>query len=238
MGGGAVVSRKTPEGWHGMLFKGELVRATIEGRKTETRRVVTHANSTVNGHGVSRRQWDAMDFDWSRAWVDPGLGAGPYLKAPTRGPEYDDAVYRIRPRIESGHHVWVRETWGELRYEGPDEGYEPYWWRADYTPEDELMCATPEWKPSIHMPFRASRLALHVWETVPERVQMVDEVDARAEGLRGIHPRTSLEEFVELWDAINGKRSEAYTWEANPWVWTHRYTLLDGTPQEVANRGE
>ena len=80
-----------------ILFSGPMVRAILEGRKTQTRRVVTPHTCDVE-----RGLW--AQLDWSRVFVDPGLGGGQYLKV--GGP--DDTIHRVRCRWSIGDRLWVR----------------------------------------------------------------------------------------------------------------------------------
>lgn len=107
---------------HPILFSGPMVRAILDGRKTQTRRIVT-ARTSIMGCG----RFDEVDLD--KAWVDPGgtwiFGPGPYLKAPVRN-DPDERVYRVYPRwtahdqehAEPGDTLWVRETFAidDYRY--------------------------------------------------------------------------------------------------------------------------
>jgi len=84
-----------------------------------------------------------------------------------------------------------------------------------------------KWKPSIHMPRFASRITLEVTEVLVERVQDITPDDILAEGIRpsaGDHecpePCDARDEFIVLWDSINGKRNGGkYSWETNPYCW-------------------
>lgn len=217
-----------------LLLRPALVRATLEGRKTQTRRVVTDR--------TSRGNVPASRLDLSRAWVDPGPSpagnAGPYLKAPVLGMEAEQTVERLYPWIVPGDRLWVRETWAQtyVRTEkqpgvvyladGPDflrptdSGYQQ--WGANMK---------GVWRPSIHMPRWACRLVLEVTAVRVERLQSITAADAHAEGLavvEGERPEQTLARFAEGWDAINGARG--FGWDANPWVWVIEYRTCRSGP--------
>lgn len=89
-----------------MLFSGPLIRSILNGRKIQSRRPVTKATSDV-----APCIYDGCN--WDRAWVDPGLGGGQYLKAKVTDESLGmcGTVQRIRCRVSIGDMLYVRETW-------------------------------------------------------------------------------------------------------------------------------
>lgn len=190
-----------------ILFSGPMVRALLDGRKTQTRRIVkldvpADADEVFfwSGEELRRKGW--------RNVSEPGLwarrnGRDGYISFIGRCP------YGV-----PGDQLWVRETWC----------------RAD-TPSGFAYCAdTPAgsdqrgmgWRPSIHMPRIASRLTLEIADVRVERLQAISEADAEAEGVQdpSLVPIlgafwSSRDGYARLWEHINGKGS----WAANPWVW-------------------
>lgn len=205
-----------------ILFSGPMVRAILDGRKTQTRRVMRIP----------------AEFDAGTAWADPGIGCGGYLKALRGG----GTVERIYPNYQVGDRLWVRETWGVNSGPGvrcteaarpnvalPSGGWSPVVFRATTEGYAWGMYGPPKWRPAIHMPRTASRLTLTVTGVKVERLQEITEEDAVAEGA----PCCAMDDdgnfyerlesgrfrcgFAGLWDSINGKR-EGFGWDANPWV--------------------
>ena len=177
-----------------ILMSGPMIPATLDGRKTKTRRVVTPHTSTINGPTCERWLWDELDF--SNAWVDnspvsPAGNPGPYLKVPM---PRDDAVQRVYPRWFPGDILWIRETWGSLDADHPlcPDGRKPQdgdqiVYRANPADDYQWGSGRPSqgsfvWRPSIHMPRWASRLTLEVVAVRVERLQEISEEDAIAEG--------------------------------------------------------
>jgi hypothetical protein len=187
-----------------ILMSAPMVRATLAGVKTMTRRVIT-PQPPADG---SAKAWTwAIDSDAPRpalGWRDDAIGA----------------CAAVCPHGRPGDLLWVRETWGiagQFR-DGPEIAY-----RAT----DDRNGIT--WKPSIHM-FRAySRLTLRITNVRVERVQDISESDAVAEGVDCYDSAVSVparERFMSLWDGLNAKRG--YGWAANPWVWVISF---ERTPQ-------
>jgi|SRR5579859_2384991 len=217
------VSKERP-----ILFSGEMVRAILDGRKTQTRRVLKPQPHTPTP-GTYADRYDKTDC-WA-FWLpdlrmtEPKTWACPYG----------------RP----GDQLWVKETFaletdfnvGMLGYEPPHKDGRPvnriddstfglYWEQAHYRatdPEPELCYEDwedPEvkWRPSIYMPRWASRIMLELTEVRVERLREISEDDATAEAPpRLITYRTAIDAFSNLWDSINAKRG--WGWNQNPWVW-------------------
>jgi len=212
-----------------ILFSGPMVRALLDGRKTQTRRVLKP--QPPDGHrfvGI----------------YGPGLTA--VFEPLSRG---DD--YTVRLPYMPGDLLWVRERWSDDRL-APGEVYYYATALEDGLRADEV--AEIRWKPSIHMPRWASRLTLEVTAVKVERLQEISDDDALAEGvtkvrehcyvIRGIDydeiglcHSGPIAPFAKLWDSINAKRG--YGWDTNPLVSAtsfivHRMNIDDFLAQREA----
>jgi hypothetical protein len=199
-----------------ILFSGPMVRAILEGRKTQTRRVVKP--QPIISAGINERE---INEAWQNGFID--------VKCPYGAP---------------GDHLWVRETWFcgmmasevNIFYAANDEGYSIELSEFD---EDELAQVkrwsekNNVWNPSIHMPRWASRIQLEVTRIRVERLQEISQNDAIAEGVKITkygcykhnypHPcLNAVDGYRELWEFINGPGS----WDANPWVWVVEFKVL------------
>ena len=224
-----------------ILFSGPMVRAILDGKKTQTRRALKGSKH--------------HDYDFSRGWVDPsGMCRVPVLKVPYKHKDDqweqekdDDTITRIWPKYQVGDRLWVRETWqafyaGTNRIASSDH-IKPHiaaLWTVAYKADDTSGCEC--WRPSIHMPRWASRITLEVTGVRVERLQDISIQDSIAEGIRcplcGYTDRdvaeqmdhyicsakggdrTAIDEYRDIWDSINGK---TYPWNSNPWVWIYEF---------------
>lgn len=203
-----------------ILFSGEMVRAILAGRKTQTRRVARRL-------GVYTEAGRVVDL----VPLDPD------------GDPIDRPVHC--PYGAPGDRLWVRETWAAIDERGEaisrrtrhvDQNCGD---RLVYRADDRVL--TEQWRPSIFMPRWASRITLEVTAVRVERLQDITEEDACAEGVEasattwvrhepngdwelsaepfdGATPEraTARDVYERLWHAINGKRAP---WSSNPWVW-------------------
>ena len=197
-----------------ILFSGPMVRAILEGRKTQTRRVCK-----------------PLTFGW------------PQYEAVDGELMYDDNpwVKRDSPYGRPGDRLWVRETCviregsymqrktlDELLVKGPPPS------TVYYVATDRIYLGEKK-TPSIFMPRWASRIMLGVTSVRVERLQDISEDDAKAEGVEAVSvadvPRqaawSNRQDFSRLWDSINKKRG--FGWDKNPWVWVVEFKVMQGS---------
>lgn len=194
-----------------ILFSAPMIRAILDGRKTQTRRVVKHQFGHLNNE-----PW----YPTGRVVSDLQTQPGSFMEFRHR--QQDEPGYSgskastlvACPYGTPGDRLWVRETFHTV------DG-ERAFYRADYNhnPKGDKEHGIV-WTPSIHMPRWASRITLKVTDVRVERLQDISEKDAWAEGCEGFDDdvsggKSGYCEYAELWESINGKGS----WEANPWVW-------------------
>lgn len=215
-----------------ILFSGPDVRAILEGRKTQTRRIIKadeHGRVIKGGHFILLREHGLV-------WT-PYSGSG-------EQPVTQKLIHDFCPYGKPGERLWVRETWTKASASGMLSRAIHY--RAD----GELECyhdtafgecegCVPRWRPSIHMPRWASRILLEVTAVRVERLNEIREDDAIAEGVtfdgtywRGSPHRikgtpkslpTAVQAYRDIWEHINGKGS----WDENPFVWCVEFKRVE-----------
>lgn len=200
-------------------FSAPMVRAILEGRKTQTRRVV--------------KPQPVIDRTWLGGWKHETRKATTALGSPL--------IANACPYGQPGDRLWVRETWAPRTLGAwplMDQHMKPIYRASEDRPEWKQI-----WKPSIHMPRWASRITLEVTGVRVERLQDISEADAIAEGVErtitgdgwrrycndpeleacGLTPCASAaNSFRSLWEWINSPDS----WTANPWVWVVEFRRL------------
>ena len=184
-----------------ILFTGAMVRALIEGRKTQTRRIVKNATGAFFDHAA----YEPVEIR-HREWAFRDKSAKSLLTAAEGSP-----VFRC-PYGTRGDRLWVKETFSHVDdFHGkPLTSY-----RA--TAANPL----PHWKPSIFMPRLLSRILLEIVEVRVERLQDITPEEAIAEGIDWydiyrLEEHLAVRAYRALWESINGDK---YPWESNPWVW-------------------
>lgn len=215
-----------------ILFSGPMVRAILEGHKTQTRRVIKNVSADVtHWRFIKTCGWNPM--------FSVDCFTGEALPKP-RGKAWCEQC----PYGEIGDRLWVREKFAYVdSIEGPAIAYaadgairkimfdgngEPSGTYAE--PVQDIYSG--KWKPSIHMPKFASRpeLDLVVDRVRVERVQEISEADAYAEGVTECdHPAFHTDRFAcsfhDLWDTINAARG--FSWDSNPWVWVVEFRRVE-----------
>lgn len=172
-----------------ILFSDALVRAILDGKKTETRRLVkTQPSQRVVGDLLGQPKW-YLDADPNKVIRCP-FGA-------------------------VGDALWIRECFAMVSE--VDDGDDPLpVYRADgadYSDYKTIDGDPFRWRPSIHMPRAASRITLEITEVRVERVQDITEDGARREGFEP-DGWPARENFARAWDAIY-----TGSWGRNDWVW-------------------
>ena len=235
-----------------ILFKGEMVRAILDGRKTQTRRIVDVSPERIltkeqreAGFTFSFADAFGADFTWlpkvSGNSDDPKLmqrlRAIQHLLVPVRHPKDtekwgDCPMNRIYCPFadEPGDRLWVKETF-TLHTTAKELGNPIVFYRAR---NDEILSKN-KWKPSIFMPRWASRLALEIKTVRVERLQDISEEDAKKEGVQQFEGgyfnyiagepfqgMTAKQSFETLWQSIHGSES----WQANPWLWVIEFKRI------------
>lgn len=201
---------------HPIMSSTDSVEAILEGRKTQTRRVIKpqpRPNSKIFVRALTlSRTWQEYD--------------GYYEDAP---PRLFDCPYG-----QVGDRLWVRES--IVRHN--DMWYYKAGWTS--TGKSWVECIPSQrhldklgWQyTSRMMPKIFFRITLEITEVRVERLQEITEEDAKAEGAESYYTlpggRTVARyHFSVIWDSIFAKRG--YGWEVNPWVWVISFVKEDKT---------
>ncbi|HEE0498891.1 TPA: hypothetical protein R6320_001275 [Klebsiella pneumoniae] len=220
----------------GMIFNGEMVRAILDGRKTQTRRPIKWKQTRFTEIGERE---DGSKWPWSE------------------DAEHACDFWHPCPFGAVGDRIWVRETFTghyldddqiqDIK-DGRDKASSLCEYRADYP---DGYQAADGWTPSIHMPRWASRILLEITDVRVEQLNAISPEDAESEGLErtnftgfgdepGLpsYPEPDVyfdplkkqwkeyppEAFAGLWESIYGEES----WKANPWVWVIEFKRVEG----------
>lgn len=208
-----------------ILFSAAMVRAILDGPKTQTRRVMkpqpttfAHAHPAVQSEVIrahERKHRCPYGQPGDRLWVRE--------------------AHAIVPRTAYAHSDGVVQA---LR---PDDNHDAAVYREGWE-----RSAPGRWRPSIHMPRWASRITLEITDVRVQRLQEVSENDAMAEGVQlgaapedytgddvldsdcgYFTPRSCREGFRSLWNTLNAERG--YGWDVNPWVWALTFKRVEAS---------
>ena len=191
-----------------ILFSGPMVRAILDGKKTQTRRIVKPQPTA--------HHWEILPGYKRRVSLHGCNDGRIHARFQDSIPQnIDDPVWRKCPYGKPGDRLWVRETWWEC-VDNNDRLY----YAATETP-DTTDRRHYRKRPSIFMPRTASRITLEITEIRVERLQDINDADAHAEGCAT--PATAARShFRNLWESINGSKS----WDDDPYVWVVRFSVI------------
>ncbi len=205
-----------------ILFNTEMVKSILEGRKTQTRRILNCDHPVVTGFVPNGIYGYWKGTAKSDAVIQQYISTFPFtIKCP----------FGL-----VGDRLWVRETFRLFDSdECPHADFPcgcPSWGTPLYRASHDCFDGE-KWTPSIHMPRSASRILLEITNLRIERLNDISSDDAKAEGFDySTHPSS-----IEMGYAIGAKTNFRFTWEQiygqnawnkNPWVWVVEFRLIEG----------
>ena len=197
-----------------ILFNGEMVRAILGGRKTQTRRVVKDQGRVPT----------VLQSDGNR---------------PKHVPDW---FTDYCPYGGHGDRLWVRET--HWRAEGEGTGGKVRFLQYKATSPDDPPLGDrwrpsihmPRWASRITLEVVEVRMQrvqdITDEDAIAEGVQyVVDDFARCGDGTMDSCEQVALgldhrRTFSLLWDDLNTKRG--YGWDTNPWVWAVTFKRLEG----------
>lgn len=180
-----------------ILFSAPMVRALLDGRKSQTRRVLRPRPEFLGGYG------DEADYEeWG--WIDEDGAPMSVLDVAPNG-------------YVRGDRLWVREAWRAwVDFDKLPPRDIPPGADVQYLADDPLSPWTSRYRHARFMPSWASRLTLTVTDVRVERLAEMSSDDALAEGIDVTGDCGPLVTYAKLWDNLNAKRG--FLWQSNPWV--------------------
>ncbi len=236
-----------------ILLNAEMVRAVLDGRKTQTRRIAPISQLKIEPYERDMVTWN-VQFSKAFKGVTGSYSGGRLSESEAKRV----IASQFCPFGAVGDRLWVRETFAghyidddqiqDIK-DGRDKASDLCEYRADYPSGAQAL---EGWTPSIHMPRWASRITLEITGVRVERLQDISEGDAKAEGLAEItkdgslfkfgipdrdgYPgnddngwpwteweRNPVDAYRKLWQSIYG----ADSWQANPWVWVIEFKRVE-----------
>lgn len=203
-----------------ILFSAPMVRALLDGSKTQTRRAIKAP--TARGSFVLSFNHGVPEFNF-----------GPDDRSPN-----DDLRWHNCPYGQPGDLLWVRESHYIIgEHAGPWPGSRWTHYAADLSNNlgDIDRQWTRGWKPSIHMPRASSRLTLRITDVRVQRLKDICGDDCIAEGVWRAEDKAlgraheAEAAYMRLWDEINGPGSSS----ANPWVWAITFEVIKANVDSV-----
>ncbi|MEZ2759763.1 hypothetical protein ACBQ54_18875 [Providencia vermicola] len=200
----------------GIIFNTEMVRAILDGRKTQTRRIMRQQPKPS--------KTKENDYWFPCTKTQSMIHVSDFIPGNSAVVDMHEFYSICCPHGGVGDRLWVRETFQAGLCTESTFAY-----KATHKPSDldEGWDEIIKWRPSIHMPRWASRITLEITDVRVERLQDISKQDAIFEGApRGHHsidviskqfgfPDFSRSWFAQIWMDIYGEDN----WAANPWVW-------------------
>ena len=216
-----------------IIFSTDMVKAILEGRKTQTRRIIK-GQASLNFFSGRADDTDGDSTDLGIEWRDDTLWFW-NIEYPEEG-----GLSIKCPYGQVGDKLWVRENWWvHLRYdhlkprELPDLQHLQN--GIEYMADQDKPTWAGRTRVARFLPKRFSRITLEITGIRVERLQEITEDDAKAEGAPSIMLRGKDEQpfdsvipsiwYEDKWDSLNAKRG--YGWDTNPWVWVIEFKVCE-----------
>lgn len=160
-----------------IIFNAEMVRAILDGRKTQTRRVIKELMPELQYQHRDVLRCEGIDLT----------------------PEGFMALHKC-PYGQPGDRLWVRETWATV-----GENHVAVWKTYPQCLPKDVNLEEVKWKQRQWMPRWASRITLEIVNVRVERLQDITETDIKAEGFTyWNYPESNIEDFKVCWKKIYG----------------------------------
>lgn len=216
-----------------ILFNGKMVKAILEGRKTQTRRVLKEQPPLTNKEIMPLYTMEP----------EPKVTEVTMHEVMENEMPFPSSISRHKcPYGKIGDRLWVRETTiiSPPKWLAPDDFLD----RPDILKDSkgehrvvQYIATNPDTDvpvkdyklkktPSIHMPRWASRILLEIINIRVERLQDISEEDAVSEGMVADEDYCAEEQFSMLWTKTYGWGEKG--WNVNPWVWVVEFKVIEG----------
>ena len=220
-----------------ILFNTQMVRAILNGSKTQTRRLIKRRyDNTVLEMKTDKYGTRLIEIQKD----EEGLTFGKHEDGSTW--RKLRAYIEPKPAYKLGDVLYVRETWKQATGGTAGPGlFDTFLYKADEPQDTTGLMVEGRWHPSIHMPKEAARIWLRVTNVRLQRLQDITSEDVDAEGCKEWAYSAATGEllpsaptwFEILWDeTVSEKDKKEYGWDANPWVWAYTFERIDN-PREA-----
>ena len=182
----------------------DMVKAILEGRKTQTRRPMKLVDGWIP-RLINVKNWKYIGVV-----------------------ENEGITLPLKSKYSIGDKVFVKETWATGFF------LKNMLYKADATSEaiekgTGRICVfsnSVKWKPATHMKEEQSRITLEITDVRVERLQEISEEDCKAEGAELLPYCRYRHDFVILWNSIYDKKG--YGWDKNCWCWVYTFKVIEG----------
>lgn len=199
-----------------ILFSGPMVRALLEGRKTQTRRIIKKPNKIMGKPVPDNFEIDPYSIKQGAIWRPKNKNTGGFEQSCPHGQPGDllwvrETFWHYGKWVKNGLTKTGKQAWKFKPLKNPYKQERVQFVKPHYVPKNREEIGFHK-RPSIFLPRWASRITLEIKDIRVERLHDITWEDAKAEGINTNNP---VLDFDGLWTKINGPDS----WWQNPWVW-------------------